>query len=47
MNPVFQAEDDGKWYFWDETELYAYGPYDTEELAKADMTEYCVQLFGN
>ena len=46
MNSVFQAED-GKWYFWDESELYDYGPYDTKELALADLAKYIEQLLGN
>jgi hypothetical protein len=33
------------WYFWDETEAYAYGPYITEEVCKTKRDEYCVELF--
>ena len=46
MNDVFLASD-GKWYFWDETELYDYGPYDTREEAEADRVKYWTQLLSN
>lgn len=33
-------EDDGKWYFWDETGSDAHGPYNTEEEAKEALSIY-------
>lgn len=45
MNPVFQSSD-GKWYFWDETEVYDYGPYETKELAVAALALYVEQLMS-
>jgi len=29
-----------KWWFWDETWTYAYGPYETEELAQVAASQY-------
>jgi len=46
MNTIFKSAD-GKWYFWDETETYDYGPYDTEQEAMAALKEYCIQLMSN
>ena len=33
-------EKDGKWWWYDETQL-DYGPYDTEEEALLVLKEYC------
>lgn len=41
-NPVFQKEDDGKWYFCDETWNEAGGPYDTEAEANKELNRYCI-----
>ena len=43
-DPVF--EKDGKWYFWDETWAYEYGPYSTEEEARFRLDLY-VELYLN
>lgn len=32
------------WYYSDETESFGGGPYDTEELAKQKLKEYCAWL---
>ncbi len=40
--PVFQ-EEDGTWWFYDETWIYACGPYQTEEEAR-EMLHYYVQV---
>lgn len=32
------------WYFWDETEAFAYGPYDDREAAVKAMGEYAETL---
>lgn len=34
-------EEDGKWYFWEETWADRNGPYDTEEIAKSELKRYC------
>jgi hypothetical protein len=39
--------DDGKWYFWDETEGYEYGPYDTEGIANSNLADYCVLFLSD
>ncbi len=46
MNDVFLGQD-GKWYFWDETELYDYGPYNTEEEAENAWRVYWNQLLSD
>ena len=46
MNSIFKSSD-GKWYFWDETETYDYGPYDTESEAQAALEGYINQLISN
>lgn len=33
-------EDDGKWYFWDETWSDRLGPYNTKEIAEKAMQQY-------
>lgn len=38
MSPIFERE--GKWFFWDETWSYDYGPFDTEEEAKRNLKAY-------
>lgn len=39
-------EEDGKWYFWDETWADRYGPYDTEEIARETLKRYCIEYLG-
>jgi len=44
-DPVFQKED-GTWWFWNETWSDEYGPYPTEEKARAILEEYCRTELG-
>jgi hypothetical protein len=45
MSPPIIFENDGKWYWCDET--YAeYGPYATREEALEAQTDYCVNYLG-
>jgi hypothetical protein len=44
-DPVHQNQD-GKWYFWDEVWAYEYGPFDTEDGARKQLTEYCDKMLG-
>lgn len=39
-DPVRQY--DGKWWFWDECWVQKYGPYTTEEDARAGLKFYCI-----
>ena len=32
------------WYFWDETWIFKYGPYDTREEAVEALENYCEDL---
>lgn len=34
----------GKWYYWDETWVTAYGPFDTEQEAREGLDKYSAQL---
>ena len=34
------------WYFWNEVWADCYGPYDTEEEAEEELTEYCAKELG-
>ena len=43
-SPVHQ--EDGKWYFWDETEADRCGPYESEEEANQHFTRYCNEVLG-
>lgn len=44
MDPVNQAAEDGKWYFWIETWADRYGPYDSEVEARVKLKEYCKEV---
>jgi hypothetical protein len=44
MDPINQHEDDGKWYFINETWSDEYGLYETREEADKMLTEYCRYL---
>ena len=40
-------EENGKWYFWDETWANKCGPYDSEEDAQIALDKYCrIELDG-
>ncbi len=38
-NPIH--EENGEWYFCDETWADRYGPYDSEEITREALTSYC------
>lgn len=38
MEPVFQ--EDGQWFFYDETWAYTHGPYESEEKAREVFEKY-------
>ena len=42
--PHWKPLEQGKWYFWDETEADLVGPWDTEEISRAKLVEYCKLL---
>ena len=43
MDPIHQQED-GKWYFYDETWADTLGPYDTKEECEAALHKYAETL---
>ena len=43
-NPVH--EENGGWYFWDETQADRYGPYETSIEARAMYDKYCSDVLG-
>ena len=45
IDPVH--EENGKWYYWLETWADRHGPYETEEIAREELSNYCLFLnFG-
>jgi hypothetical protein len=44
-NPVHK-NDDGKWWFWDETWCREYGGFDTKEECEATLKQYCIEFLG-
>ncbi len=42
-DPVEQWAD-GKWYFWDEAQMDAYGPFDSQDQANSAVAEYARTL---
>jgi len=38
LNPIH--EENGKWFFWDETWADRLGPYDSEKTARKKLKEY-------
>jgi len=44
-NPVFQ-DDDGKWWFWNETWSDKYGPYESKERVAKALYTYCIYELG-
>ena len=38
MNPIH--EENGKWYFWDETWAHRMGPYDSREKVEKEFKSY-------
>ena len=45
-DPVFEEEESGHWYFWDEAWFTKYGPYDSEEKARSELDRYCKEVLG-
>jgi len=43
-NPVH--EENGKWYFWDETEGSRCGPFNSEEIAEKELSQYCATFLA-
>jgi hypothetical protein len=39
-DPVVYDPTLKKWFFWDETWAYRIGPYDTQEIARAELQRY-------
>lgn len=37
-------DSDGKWFFWDETGAYHYGPYESREEVESKLREYIFSL---
>ncbi len=46
MDPVHQDPADHQWYFWTETWADRYGPYSTEQEARAQFSHYCELFLG-
>lgn len=42
MDPIH--EENGQWYYWDETWAWRTGPFDTEAEAREDLMKYCEML---
>lgn len=40
MDAYAQGYRASGWYFWDETDAYVIGPYETEAVARAALAEY-------
>lgn len=45
INPVHQNED-GTWWFWDETWAVEYGPYDDQGECENALEDYAVNVLG-
>jgi hypothetical protein len=44
MNDVFQSDEDGMWYFWDETQSVLHGPYETFEYGQEARVRYAQHI---
>lgn len=44
--PEIVHEENGKWYFWDETWADRHGPYNSREEAQRNLNFYCVTQLG-
>lgn len=42
FNPIH--EEEGEWYFWDETGMDRFGPYDSETTARHELALYGLWL---
>ena len=45
IDPIHKENE--KWYFWDESQADRHGPYDTEEIARIKLHEYCELVLGD
>ena len=45
-NPDPVREEDGKWFFYDETWSNRYGPFDTEKEARKELGRYVREVLG-
>lgn len=43
---IIHQDDDGKWYFWDETQANREGPFDTEQEADEAFKRYAADILG-
>lgn len=43
-DPVFQSDEDGKWYFWNETWTDTHGPFHAEADARKAVSDYAESL---
>lgn len=43
-DPVY--EEDGAWFFLDETWANSHGPFETEQEAREELKRYCVECLG-
>jgi hypothetical protein len=41
---VIHQQENGKWYWWDESWSVETGPFDTRELAQGDLNAYCKEF---
>jgi len=39
-------QEDGKWYFWDETWADRHGPFETKEEADKELDKYVKEYLG-
>ncbi len=47
MSPIFRDEIDNMWYFWDECQIFTFGPFETIVEAEAKYKEYIKELVSN
>ena len=40
---IVHQDEDGKWYFWNDTWSERHGPYNSEEETLEKLDKYCVQ----
>ena len=45
-NPIFQSDEDNKWYFYDEIWVDKYGPFESKEECEAECRNYCEIVLG-
>jgi len=45
--PEVVHQEDGKWFFWEETWAHRQGPFDTEKEARETLDRYCREVLGH